>query len=111
VQAFAGERSTAVQAVVSRLQERLFTTTQPNAHAKLAHLLLKLSETLGRESADGVLIDLTLSRTELAEMAGLVRETVSLVLRDFENKGWIKTHNRKIVICDPLNLENSLYFF
>ena len=93
---------------LSRLQERLFSATQPSAPAKLAHILLELVAEFGKKGPDGILIDVALSQAELAEMAGLARETVSLTLRGFESKGWIKLQKRKIVICEQASLRASL---
>jgi CRP/FNR family transcriptional regulator len=93
---------------LGRLQERLYSAIQPRANAKLAHLLLELASEFGKTTSHGVLIDLTLSRAELAEMAGLSRETVSLILRTFETQGWIKTQKRKIFVCDQIGLRSSL---
>ncbi|MBI1744191.1 Crp/Fnr family transcriptional regulator, partial [Candidatus Acetothermia bacterium] len=93
---------------LSRLQERLFSATQPNAPAKLAHILLELAAEFGKKIPDGILIDVALSQAELAEMAGLARETVNLTLRGFESKGWIKLQKRKIVICEQASLRTAL---
>jgi CRP-like cAMP-binding protein len=54
------------------------------------------------------LIDVNLSRVELAEMAGLTRETVSLVLSEFASKNWIKTLKRRICIGDRAGLKSLL---
>jgi len=93
---------------LGRLQERLFTTTQSNAHAKLAHLLVELVTSFGKENPEGLLIDMTLSQIQLAEMTGLTRETVSLTLNNFASKGWIKLQKRKIIICKKLELQNLI---
>ncbi len=93
---------------LSRLQERLYTTTQPSARAKVAHLLLELAADFGKASPDGILVDTELSRAELAEMTGLSRETVSLILSEFVAKGLITTQQRSIALCDQARLRDLL---
>ncbi|MCI2429626.1 Crp/Fnr family transcriptional regulator [Candidatus Acetothermia bacterium] len=97
---------------LSKLQERFFTATQPSARAKVAHLLLELAADFGQVASnennenEEVVIALDLSRAEMAEMAGLARETLSLALGEFEAKSWIKLASpRKIVLCDLKNLQ------
>lgn len=98
-----------LSAELSKLQERFFTATQPSARAKAAHLLLELAAEFGQVAADGqIVIELDLSRAELAEMAGLARETISLALSEFETKGWLKTPApRKIVIYEIKSLQRA----
>jgi len=49
-----------------------------------------------------------LSREELAEMAGVARETVSRHLRELKRKGLICFEKRKIVILDEPRLRELI---
>lgn len=91
---------------VSALQERLWATARQGAQNKLAYLLLELARTHGRTHPEGTLIDVELTREELAEMAGVSRETASLTLSHFTARGWIRTdEGRKTLIRDAPALE------
>ena len=46
--------------------------------------------------ADGTTLAITLSRTEIAGIAGTVRETVSRMLADLSDAGLIEIDNKKI---------------
>jgi CRP/FNR family transcriptional regulator len=90
---------------VAQLQERLFATARQGARSKLAYLLLQLAETHGRKHPQGVLIDVELTQSELAEMAGISRETASLALSQFKSRGLIAFEGRKLLIRDKVGLE------
>jgi len=94
---------------VAHLQERLFATARQSARSKLAYLLLQLASSHGRVHPQGTLIDLALSRAELAEMIGVARETASLTLGQLKSRGLIALEGHKIVILDQAGLENLFY--
>ena len=50
---------------------------------------------------EGVLIDLPLSRQDLAEMTGTTLFTVSRVLKNWENRGLIQSQRQKVMITSP----------
>lgn len=91
---------------VAQLQERLFATARQSVRSKLAYLLLQLAASHGRKHPKGTLVDLELSRSELAEMIGAARETVSLTLGQLKSRGLIALEGHKIVILDEMGLEN-----
>lgn len=93
---------------VAHLQRRLVATARQGARSKLAYLLLQLAETHGRKHPKGILIDLTLTRSELAEMAGVARETASLTLSHLKSRGLIALEGRKLLIRDKAGLEASI---
>lgn len=87
------------------LQERIWATARPGASSRLAYLLLDLARTHGHDRADGTEIDLALTREELGEMAGVSRETASLTLSRFAERGWIDADRRRIVVKDADSLQ------
>lgn len=93
---------------VSKLQEHLWATLRRGARGRIAYLLLELTRTHGRPHSEGVLIDVVLTREELAEMAGVARETASLILSEFQSKSWIASQGRKILVRDREALEALL---
>lgn len=93
---------------VTQLQERLFATARRGARSKLAYLLLQLAETHGQKHPQGIIIDVELTRSELAEMAGVARETASLALSQLTSRGLIAAEGRKVLICRKMDLEALL---
>ncbi len=65
---------------------------------RLLSTLVKLADEYGRESKDGVLIDLLLSQQELANMIGASRETVSRSLNDLKKRNIIDFNRRCILV-------------
>ncbi|MBZ4654315.1 MAG: transcriptional regulator, Crp/Fnr family [Peptococcaceae bacterium] len=75
-----------------------------DALSRTAGLLLKLSEAFGTETEEGVVINLSLSRQELANMVGLTRETVTRVLSDLKRTKVIETDKNQITILNKRKL-------
>jgi CRP-like cAMP-binding protein len=58
---------------------------------RLAHILLKLADRVGRPEPEGVLITIPLSRQDLADMAGTTLETAIRTISRFRAQGWVTT--------------------
>jgi len=71
---------------------------------RLAGLLVKLARDNGREVVDGILIDMKLSRQDIAEIVGTSRETVTREIKKMENAGMLKLDGRKIIVTDEEKL-------
>lgn len=71
---------------------------------RLAGLLLKLAREDGRDVDAGRLIDMRLSRQDIAEIVGTSRETVTRELKKMESAGMLKLEARKIIITDKEKL-------
>ncbi len=67
---------------------------------RLAGLLIKLGEEYGAEAGEGVLIDLPLSRQELADIVGTSRETITRELKKMEREGMVEVDRRLITVKD-----------
>ncbi|MHB0867641.1 MAG: Crp/Fnr family transcriptional regulator [Thermoleophilia bacterium] len=67
---------------------------------RLAGLLLKLGEEYGEQQEAGTLINLSLSRQELADIVGTSRETVTRELKKMERAGLLAIDRRHITITD-----------
>ena len=66
--------------------------------SKVAYVLLKLSERYGRVEKNQIHIDIPINREEMANYAGVTRETMSRKLSSFEQSEIIKTQGNKIII-------------
>lgn len=91
-----------------RMYRQLKNSTSLKVEKKVAAKLWKLSKDYGKEVEDGILIDLVLSVTYLAEMFGIPRETISRALKILSKEGLIIQKNKKIIITDKDRL--SKYF-
>lgn len=71
---------------------------------KIAHKLLELSEKFGETNEGEILIQLKLSRSEIAQLAGTINESLSRHLSDFENENILRLEGRLIFIKDQARL-------
>lgn len=67
---------------------------------RMAELLLMLKETYGKPTENGTLIELELSREEMAEMIGATQETAIRLLSEFKKDGYINVKDRQITILN-----------
>ncbi len=67
---------------------------------RIAYTLLKLSDKLGEQKDIGLLIQIPLSRYDLAEMTGTTTETASRIMSHFQKDGLIKTGRQWVAITD-----------
>ncbi len=75
------------------------------AEKRLATTVLKLVEMLGKESAEGVSIDLPLTRRDLAQMSGLTQETTIRIISNWQKEGWVKFKGKNFTFLDKSFLE------
>jgi CRP/FNR family transcriptional regulator/CRP/FNR family cyclic AMP-dependent transcriptional regulator len=73
---------------------------------RLARRLLDLSSTNGVQREDGVLLQVTLTQEELANMIGVTRESVNRNLSMFRRLGLIGREGRKIIVRNPAGLRS-----
>ena len=72
-----------------------------SADVKVASLLLSLARNFGIKKADGILLELNISRENMGSFAGLTRETVTRKLAELNLKGIIELiETKKILIKD-----------
>ncbi len=71
---------------------------------RIAHILLKLAEKVGKRTEAGIDLDMPLPRQDLASMTGTTVETVSRVLSKWHHEGLIKAGREHVVIVEPHRL-------
>jgi len=74
--------------------------------SRIASLLLKLSKKAGRKTPDGILIDLRLTKQDIAEMVGTTVETSIRTMSKFKRSGIVAEKSGKILIKDPERLSS-----
>jgi len=72
---------------------------------RLARRLLDLSATNGVQREDGILLQVTLTQEELANMIGVTRESVNRNLSMFRRLGLIAREGRKIILRNSAGLQ------
>ncbi|KXB41998.1 Crp/Fnr family transcriptional regulator [Amygdalobacter nucleatus] len=80
-----------------------------SADAKVASVLLRLSESYGEKTERGTVLHLTINREEMGSYAGLARETMSRKLNQFSDEGLIEFVGPKsICIKDEEKLKRMI---
>lgn len=64
----------------------------------LINVLNWLSKRFGQREKDGLLIDLNLTHQDLAELCGTSRVTITRLLKQLDEDGWIVRDSRKITL-------------
>ncbi|GAB4268137.1 Crp/Fnr family transcriptional regulator [Thermincola ferriacetica] len=77
-----------------------------DTYGRVASMLLMLAKEHGLTCAEGIKIDLFLSRQELANLIGTTRETVTRVLSDFNKSNIIRLDRQVITILDEKKLRS-----
>lgn len=75
---------------------------------RLARTLIDLSEQHGRETAEGTVIELALTQTDLAEMTGATRVSINKALGRFRRSNWVKVKGRRFTIVDKDSLAKMI---
>jgi CRP-like cAMP-binding protein len=96
-----------LQVTAQRLQAAHETIRQLSAfpvERRIAAILLALGDKLGEASEHGLLLQVPLTRQELADMAGATVETASRVVSRLEHAGLLHTGRQWIAIADVAGL-------
>lgn len=97
----------ALQFVAARLHELQVQFRQlatEKVERRVARVLLRLVQQAGRRVESGVLIDLPLSREDIAQMTGTTLYTVSRIISRFEAQGILEAGRQRMVIRNPHGL-------
>jgi CRP/FNR family transcriptional regulator len=71
-------------------QEQLVTVGRRTAEARVAAFVLSLAEAGRRRNHVGAVLDMPMTRSDIADFLGLTLETVSRTLTAFRRRGWIR---------------------
>jgi len=86
------------------MQQRFREVATERVAQRVARALVRLVRLVGRKTDGGVLIDMPLSRQDLAEMTGTTLYTVSRVLSEWESAGLVTSGRERITIRAPHRL-------
>ncbi|WP_294346301.1 Crp/Fnr family transcriptional regulator [uncultured Clostridium sp.] len=97
-----GERLSDVESLAQNLATN-------DIDARIAFLLKELSDKYGKNNEGNLVINLHLTREDMANYVGITRETISRKLKKFEEEGIIKiVGTKKIIIIDNEKLEEYI---
>ncbi|WP_420644372.1 Crp/Fnr family transcriptional regulator [Candidatus Leptofilum sp.] len=82
-----------------KLQDRFQDISTRRVEQRIARALLRLVRQFGKKVAEGVLIDMPLSRQDLAEMTGTNLYNVSRILSEWERAEWVCSQRQRIILC------------
>jgi len=88
---------------IHELEDRFREVATEKITRRLALILVRLCNQIGKRSDNGVQI--LLSREEIAQMAGATVFTVSRMLSRWSEKGLIVARREAVIVCDPGRLE------
>lgn len=87
--------------------EKVKSLVFADAYGKVAQTLLRLMQEKEQRGKDGMVLDLPFSQEELAHMVGITRQTLSRVLRDYQQAGVLKLGKRRILILDEARIQRE----
>jgi CRP/FNR family transcriptional regulator, cyclic AMP receptor protein len=90
---------------LNEAQETSKTFALERADQRIAALLARLAERIGRPSSDGIVLGLRISRQDIADMTGLAVETTIRTISKLTRKRLIAKSGRSLVIRDLRGLQ------
>ncbi len=96
--------TTVLTTMVRQLQDQVRELATERAERRIARALTRLARQMGRRVEDGILIDMPLSRQDLAELTGTTLYTVSRVLSQWEQQGIVESGRERILLRIPHRL-------
>lgn len=86
---------------IRELQERVNELAWMRVEQRLARAVLRLARQAGRRTQEGILLELSLSREDLANLTGTTLYTASRILSHWEQRGIVRAGRQRLVIRVP----------
>jgi CRP-like cAMP-binding protein len=86
---------------LEEVQQRYLELCSEAVEQRIARTLLRLMQRAGSRRADGILIEIPLSRQSIADYSGTTLYTVSRILSSWEKNGWVQSGRERVLITDP----------
>lgn len=90
-----------------KANEKIGRLAFADASEKVAAVLMDMAEERKLRLDVGTDIPLSLTRQELANLAGISRETFTRVMASFQREGLVRVERRRIVVMDPARLRRE----
>tara|TARA_A100000171_G_C2134907_1_gene149483 strand:+ start:1850 stop:2401 length:552 start_codon:yes stop_codon:yes gene_type:complete len=108
---FFGKLMKAVCHELGVMETKLAQLSQKSVRERLAATILMLKETYGMEGEGSEVIDIVLSREDLANIVGTATETVIRLLSEFKSDKMIALEGKKIKVLDADKLLHEADFY
>lgn len=98
--------------VTTRLREgieSLKNIAVEDVSSRLMYQLIKLAKKYGKVTKEGILIDLRVTKQQLAEMTGTTTETTIRVIGKLKKAGYLTERERKFLITDKKAIQLILF--
>jgi CRP/FNR family transcriptional regulator len=89
-------------------QQQLIELALLDTTRRAASMLLFLASEQGRQTEQGILIDISLTNQDLANLIGTSRETANRILNDFKRQKAIEVKRGQVTILDKYKLKSWL---
>ncbi len=90
---------------LERAEEKIEALTVMEAKQRLADLLLRLGGRYGKETPEGRLVEIPLTREEIAEIMGATQETVIRILSKFKKDEIVKEVGKRTLLLNEDRLK------
>ena len=93
---------------IRKTDEKIASLRFADSYGKVARVLLDLAEERGTNTERGMFVANALSRQELADLAGISRETFTRTLLEFQKNGCICVEGRDVTILNEATLRREM---
>jgi CRP/FNR family cyclic AMP-dependent transcriptional regulator len=96
-----------IKQVTTRLRtlgDMLLSMSSEDVHDRFSKLLQRLCESYGRNTQEGIHIELNLTHQEMADMIGVCRQTVTSMISSLKQRGIINSNRSGIYVQQPQEL-------
>ncbi len=83
---------------LNKAENQIESLSLQRAPQRLANLLLRLGETYGENQHNSIHLTLKLTHQDMANMTGMTRQTVTLLLNQWENDNVLKRAERTLIL-------------
>jgi CRP-like cAMP-binding protein len=81
-------------------QQRIIEMATARVEQRVASAVVRLAAQSGRKTDEGIVIDFPISRQDIAEMTGTTLHTVSRLMSQWEDKGWVLGGRQRVVLLE-----------
>jgi CRP/FNR family transcriptional regulator len=93
---------------VARASDQFVTLGSLSAQQRVAAFLLDMSDRWGARGYSATAFDLCMTRKDIGSYLGLTFETVSRMLSEFRDSGWLRVEGRRVELIDRAQIEHTL---
>lgn len=89
---------------IHEYQDRFREMVTERVERRIARAILRLAQTTGEKTEEGIVIKMPLSRQDIAEMTGTTLYTASRILKNWESQGLVLSKREQVIITLPHGL-------